>query len=617
MAALAQRLAGVREPLSNVLQRSIAILERIGRPKNPRVASALFWLSHLVAVVLALLALFFMYIQFWYANWWHRGGKAITFPPSFPPHRTRFIVLAAVVPRWAGYVAISLLVYAFLRVILAAVFAHRAGGGSEYAYTRLSTAEREPMLSDQAEPRESIDSSSHFTTGRLDQRFRRYLPWTPPLWWLVLFPLFASLGLWGVSLRRNWMEGDVVGLRLKPRVDLASRRPRPQGYGTGEKVFIAALFHNNKDVLPFWSKEFLRVINYLGPENVFVSIVESYSKDSTRKLITKFDQSLAALNVPRRILLNDTSIPRPQKMSTNNARIQFLADTRNLVLEPLRESADYDWVLFSNDVFVRAEAVIELIRTRNGDYDMACGVDYGPWGVYDAWVMRDRLGNFMSSLWPYTLEDVGAQAILQDEPAPVSACWNGIVSMRAQPFLPPALRARNGTKALSAAPLTHRLPAAHPAYAGGARPAPPRAQPPLMFRKTHEGECFSSECFLLPYDMRLLFGMDRVYMHPRVVNAYIHDHLVYGAVILRHWLVLWWMRTVDKGYSAFRAKMIVGARDKAWMWEGGACFGVAADHFRARRAHLYLTQNLYRDRRDLSEIHPMAIEVLASQTHQL
>ncbi|EJD37087.1 hypothetical protein AURDEDRAFT_173844 [Auricularia subglabra TFB-10046 SS5] len=573
MEALARRLAGLREPFFNGLQLSISVSERGMRPKNPRVASAFFWLSHLLAVALALLALLVMYTQFWYANWWHRGGKAITFPPAFPPHRTRFIVLAAVVPRWAGYVAVSLFAYACMRFIWAAVAARRSGGGSEYAYTRLSTAEREPMLSDPGEPRNSIDDSSNLTAERLGGRFTPYFPWTPPLWWLVLFPVFASLGLWGVHLRRNWMEGDVVGLRLKPRVDLASRRPRPQGYGTGEKVFIAALFHNNKDVLPFWSKELLRVINYLGPENVFVSIVESYSKDSTRKLLTKFDQSLAALNVPRRIVLNDTSIPRPEKMSTNNARIQFLADTRNLVLEPLRESAEYEWVVFSNDVFVRAEAVIELIHTRNGDYDMACGVDYGPWGVYDAWVMRDRLGNFMSSLWPYTLEDIGAQAIMQDEPAPVSACWNGIVSMRAQPFLRPNLRARNGTHALSAAPLPHRLPETHPAYASGRRPVPPREQPPLMFRKTHEGECFSSECFLLPYDMRLLFGMEKVYMHPRVVTAYIHDHFVYGAVILRHWLVLWWMRTIDKGYGAFRAKMIVGPRDKAWMWDGGACFG--------------------------------------------
>lgn len=67
-------------------------------------------------------------------------------------------------------------------------------------------------------------------------------------------------------------------------------------------------------------------------------------------------------------------------METNNARIQFLSDTRNRALEPLVQFGGYDRVVFSNDVFFEAESVVELLETKGGDYDMACGLDLSVWG---------------------------------------------------------------------------------------------------------------------------------------------------------------------------------------------------------------------------------------------
>ena len=52
-----------------------------------------------------------------------------------------------------------------------------------------------------------------------------------------------------------------------------------------EKIYIAAAFYNNEAVLPYWSQSMLSAIRYLGPENVFVSIVESYSQDKTPELL--------------------------------------------------------------------------------------------------------------------------------------------------------------------------------------------------------------------------------------------------------------------------------------------------------------------------------------------
>ncbi|KAJ7714647.1 hypothetical protein B0H16DRAFT_1340477, partial [Mycena metata] len=63
------------------------------------------------------------------------------------------------------------------------------------------------------------------------------------------------------------------------------------------------------------------------------------------------------------ILTQDTSIPRPPTMLTAPLRINILAaSTRNLANELLVERGGCDRLLFSNDVFVEAEAIVELLR---------------------------------------------------------------------------------------------------------------------------------------------------------------------------------------------------------------------------------------------------------------
>jgi hypothetical protein len=118
----------------------------------------------------------------------------------------------------------------------------------------------------------------------------------------------------------------------------------------------------------------------VGQDNVFVSIVESRSRDSSPALLRAFDDQLSALNVSRRVLVNDQTIRRPVNMTTEHPRIEFLAAIRNLALAPLVARGGYATVLFSNDIFFRAEQAVELLRTRGGAYDMACALDFGPWG---------------------------------------------------------------------------------------------------------------------------------------------------------------------------------------------------------------------------------------------
>ncbi|KAG6379380.1 hypothetical protein JVT61DRAFT_11845 [Boletus reticuloceps] len=105
------------------------------------------------------------------------------------------------------------------------------------------------------------------------------------------------------------------------------------------------------------------------------------------------------------------------------------------------------------------------------------------------------------------------EAMKTESPVPVFACWNGIVVFKADPVLPIHLRSN---RTLSNDPLPFALPATHPAAIG----PNPGLTPPVRFRASAPGECFSSECFLLPYDFRRVFNMQRIFVNPRVIVGY-------------------------------------------------------------------------------------------------
>ena len=146
-----------------------------------------------------------------------------------------------------------------------------------------------------------------------------------------------------------------------------------------EKIFIAAMFSNHKRVIPYWSNSLIQAIRYLGEDNVFVSILESESKDESPALLRQLDDRLGAMNVPRRILTQETMISKPENMS-NQERIHYLSALRNFALEPLLEMGGYDKVIFSNDVYVEPESIVELLKTANGEYEMACAMDFSHFG---------------------------------------------------------------------------------------------------------------------------------------------------------------------------------------------------------------------------------------------
>ena len=119
-----------------------------------------------------------------------------------------------------------------------------------------------------------------------------------------------------------------------------------------------------------------------------MSIYESNSWDKSADILTEFDASLGTLKVARTILVRNKQIPSPRSRSTSrdSDRIPFLATVRNMVMEPLYQNraqnaiGSVDRILFLNDVYFEAESVIELLRSRDGDWHQVCGMDFGTWG---------------------------------------------------------------------------------------------------------------------------------------------------------------------------------------------------------------------------------------------
>ncbi|KAH9942749.1 cryptococcal mannosyltransferase 1-domain-containing protein [Amylocystis lapponica] len=384
-------------------------------------------------------------------------------------------------------------------------------------------------------------------------------------WWVrvVLSAFVAGYGFWSASAYEH--PGDI---RYRPEVQHALAHPRPEGYFNGERIFIAAMFYNNEHVLPHWSATLLKVVQYLGTDNVFVSIVESNSVDRTRDILRTLDGKLADAGVRRRILLDDQTVQRPQDMAWN-PRIEFLSAVRNRALEPLVEAGGFDKVLFSNDIFIEPESIVELLKTADGAYDMACGLDFAHFGSYDAWVLRDRIGRLTSVHWPYFFDAADYAAMQAEAPVPVFACWNGIAALQADPFLPVALRAN---RTLSPHALPGALPATHPAaHDARLRGPSPALTPPVRFRASAPRECFSSECFLLAYDLRRQFALERVFVNPRVVVAYAWRYYVWYKWVVRHWAVKWWVERVWGGAWMQYAVMVVGDPERVFTWDGGEC----------------------------------------------
>lgn len=174
-------------------------------------------------------------------------------------------------------------------------------------------------------------------------------------------------------------------------LDLSSRYAPLQE--SKRRILLAANFRNNENVLPSIIDQALKLILFLGPRQVEVSIFENASSDKTRPLLLVFKKALEMIQSTPHFNLSDA-----KSNYEHMNRIQVLAQFRNLALQPLfSNTTSFQEVIFINDgnlfftkatVWFCADDVQELLyQHQMQKSDITCGIDY--WkpklAYYDTW----------------------------------------------------------------------------------------------------------------------------------------------------------------------------------------------------------------------------------------
>ncbi|KAH8693137.1 cryptococcal mannosyltransferase 1-domain-containing protein [Talaromyces proteolyticus] len=256
------------------------------------------------------------------------------------------------------------------------------------------------------------------------------------------------------------LDASFLHYRSSPSKDPALRSQSAQAYTAtkqtpqSQRIFIASTHWNNEIVLrSHWNAAVIQLAASLGPENVYVSIVESGSYDNTKGALLELDYYLGQLKINRTISLSEAThqdaimrepeegekgwieTPRGRK---ELRRIPFLSRERNESLKPLalleREiGLRFDKILFLNDI---NDDFFTLLDTNQGSYAAACALDFSkPPAFYDTFALRDSEGHeAMMQTWPYFRADESRHALERGDIVPVKSCWNSMVIMDATPF---------------------------------------------------------------------------------------------------------------------------------------------------------------------------------------
>ncbi|CAD6571957.1 MAG: hypothetical protein CYPHOPRED_004671 [Cyphobasidiales sp. Tagirdzhanova-0007] len=362
---------------------------------------------------------------------------------------------------------------------------------------------------------------------------------------------------------------------VPPRRDLPVLHPsRPD---VAEKYFIAANLYNSEAIFASWSSELLRLSSHLGDSNVFISVVESNSKDKTKKMLKHFAKTLQSRGIAHRLDMSDANAERWWPYSTSRERIFFLAGVRNKALEPIQSHDEairipghdtFTKIIFLNDIYFSYESIVRLLASRidgdatlPGDYDLACAIDYGSSGLYDTWVARDVCGVPLRAFWPYVKDKPSQARLKQDLPFEVAACWNGAVAMSAELFLwnqnasssvnKRGWRMMDDGSFILQLSITYQV-AKNP-YPSATYPGSDFSPPvslPLQFRGPSSEACDHSECFLLSYDLHRLYRLQRrprIYMNPTVQVAYEANWYRWHTTVLRVPVVRLWLDFWSRG----------------------------------------------------------------------
>ena len=268
------------------------------------------------------------------------------------------------------------------------------------------------------------------------------------------------------------------------------------------KYYICSIICNIEPIVIDWINQMKLLINYLGKENVYISILENQdSKDNTRQYLQEFKKYLDENKVKNKIILEKIN------NKDDKERIVYLGELRDLSLNYLYEIENLDFsntkIIFFNDIIYRYQDIIKLIGTNNGDYDAVCAMDFYE-GFYDAWASQLLDGQYFRRYFPYMGNKEAQDAIINGELIRTFSCWNGVTVFSAKLFEDKVLYFRHGYKIRQ------------------------------------------SECLLIHADMHLM-GFQKTLVNPNIKVTY-----NYGYYYKNHYLYPWTKNLFTYFYYYFR-----------------------------------------------------------------
>jgi mannosyltransferase 1 (CAP59) len=278
-----------------------------------------------------------------------------------------------------------------------------------------------------------------------------------------------------------------------------------------------------------WGENLLKLIEYLGPSNVFLSIYENDSGPEAPKALAWLRDQLTceySITFGDHIPLRD--FPQVVTPSGDLAikRLTYLTAVRNRLFRPFDTpdialasndevnytSTRFDRILFLNDIYYQPADALNLLfstnlnpTTQRAEYDIACATDFWHGAtIYDTFVLRDTGGfevDWFTYPWFTTQGSAQSRAdvLAQKDAVRVKSCFNGMAAFAAAPFLRPEVR--NGPGAAVAQEVA----------SSGA---------PLRFRAQHDLFWEASECCLLNADFGARYPDARIYLNPYIRVAY-------------------------------------------------------------------------------------------------
>jgi hypothetical protein len=208
--------------------------------------------------------------------------------------------------------------------------------------------------------------------------------------------------------------------------------------------YITATLVNVENIIRDYIKEMIKLINYLGKENIIISIVENNdSYDNTTIYLEEFKNYLDEQKIINKFYFeHDVVDSREDKLlfmehDEGYMRIKFLSQLRNKCLEFLYDIPNLNFsnikILFFNDIIFEYENIINLLSTNNEDYDAVCGLDFYDI-FYDSWVSIDLSGYSLRHDFPFFVNKEGQDLVINHKPIRVFSCWNGVMAFTAEPL---------------------------------------------------------------------------------------------------------------------------------------------------------------------------------------